>query len=436
MSRRNHVPKYRRHKQSGQAIVTLTDDLGRRHDVLLGKYGTRESRAEYARQIAEWEANNHRLPVRSVLVLPADISVNELAVQYMRHASQHYRRPDGTATKELIEMRYALRPVCHLYGHTSAKDFGPLALKAVRKIMVEGYQHPKHGEQPALSRGVVNHRVNRIRRVFKWAVENEMVPPPLLQGLQAVRGLQRGRSPVRETEPVKPVAEEVVLETLPFMPRPVAAMVQLQLLAGMRPGEVVVMRGIDLDTSGQVWLYRPGSDQGPTGQHKTAYQGHHRIIALGPKAQQVIRPFLQLDTQAYLFSPREAMAEFRAQQRRNRKTKVQPSQLNRKKRKPKKAPGVHYTVSSFGRAVAMACDKADCHAHEEAVKAGRPVDTDTRLVPHWHPHQLRHTAATKLRRECGLDVARVVLGHRSPQVTELYAELDITRAAEAMKKLG
>jgi integrase len=58
------------------------------------------------------------------------------------------------------------------------------------------------------------------------------------------------------------------------------------------------------------------------------------------------------------------------------------------------------------------------------------------FVPHWHPHQLRHNAATTLRREFSLDVARVVLGHRSPQITELYAELDVSRAAEVMEKLG
>src|SRR5262249_29893968 len=34
----DRVPSYRRHKQSGQAIVTLTDGLGHRKDVLLGKW--------------------------------------------------------------------------------------------------------------------------------------------------------------------------------------------------------------------------------------------------------------------------------------------------------------------------------------------------------------------------------------------------------------
>jgi hypothetical protein len=38
------APSYRRHRQSGQAITTLTDGLGNRRDVLLGPYGSRTFR--------------------------------------------------------------------------------------------------------------------------------------------------------------------------------------------------------------------------------------------------------------------------------------------------------------------------------------------------------------------------------------------------------
>jgi hypothetical protein len=116
-------------------------------------------------------------------------------------------------------------------------------------------------------------------------------------------------------------------------------MVQLQLLAGMRPGEVIIMRAIDLDMTGKVWLYRPGSDL-LHGAHKTAWRGHRRIIAIGPKAQEIIRQYLKPDLQAYLFSPAEAMAVFHAERRKRRKTKVQPSQAKRTgKRKPKRRQG-------------------------------------------------------------------------------------------------
>jgi hypothetical protein len=69
----------------------------------------------------------------------------------------------------------------------------------------------------------------------------------------------------------------------------------------MRPGEVVILRAIDLDMRGPVWLYRPGSDQ-EHGLHKSAWRGHDRVIAIGPRAQEVIKPFLKTDLHAYLFS--------------------------------------------------------------------------------------------------------------------------------------
>jgi integrase len=57
------------------------------------------------------------------------------------------------------------------------------------------------------------------------------------------------------------------------------------------------------------------------------------------------------------------------------------------------------------------------------------------IVP-WHVNQLRHTKATEIRRTSGLDAARAVLGHRSPEVTEVYAEVDQAKAAEIMGRIG
>jgi integrase len=447
MSNKARVPTYRRHKQSGQAIVTLPDGLGGRHDVLLGSYGTAASRAEYARVIAEWEANGRRLPPQSTC---KDLSVNELVVAFWPHINQHYRHADGSPTSEVNEFRYSLRPLKHFYGHTPANSFGPLALKAIRQNMAQGWEHPKHGQQKPLSRGVINQRIGRIRRLFKWAVENELIQPSVLHALQAVRGLQRGRTAARETEPVSPVSPVVVEDTVPFLNRQLAAMVRVQLLTGARPGEVCILRACDIDMSGKVWLYRPGSHRGQTGEHKTAHHGHQRIIAIGPKAQEVITPFLSLDTRVYLFSPWDAREERYAAMRKGRQTKVQPSQTSRRKARPRRGPGRRYTVSSYGHAIAKACDSAfpppeplarrkdeTHHKWRERLTPEQQEELRRWQREHrWHPHQLRHTRATELRREFGLDAARVVLGHRSPQITEVYAEIDVSKAAEVMERLG
>lgn len=59
-----------------------------------------------------------------------------------------------------------------------------------------------------------------------------------------------------------------------------------------------------------------------------------------------------------------------------------------------------------------------------------------RKAHRWHPHQLRHNAATELRKEFGLETARIILGHRSPAVTTIYAEQDRQKALEAMERVG
>jgi integrase len=221
--------------------------------------------------------------------------------------------------------------------------------------------------------------------------------------------MRRGRADVRESAPVKPAPEAFVEAVRPFVARQVWAMIELQRLTAMRPGEVVTMRACDLDTSGRIWSYVPES-------HKTEHHGKRRTIHLGPQAQAILRPWLRPELSAPLFSPAEAGAERRTALRRARKTSVQPSQRNRAKARPAKTPGEAYTVDSYRRAIAYGCKRAD--------------------VPKWHPHQLRHNAATRLRKAFGLDVARAVLGHSSPAVTEVYAELDMTKAAEAMGQVG
>ena len=178
----DYTPKYRKHKQSGQAIVTLS---GR--DFLLGPHGTKASRSEYDRLVSEWIANGRRLRPDT------DITVVEVVNAYRRFAERYYRK-NGAVTREYGCIKEALKIVRELYGRTTANDFGPLALKAVRQRMIDN----------GWSRGYINKSIGRIRRCFKWAVENELVRPDMYHGLMAVSGLRKGRSEAREPDPVQP----------------------------------------------------------------------------------------------------------------------------------------------------------------------------------------------------------------------------------------
>jgi integrase len=419
------------HKASGQAIVRLG---GR--DFYLGPSGSKSARSEYDRLVAEWLAGGRRAPKAST----DGLTIAEVLVAFWDHAETYYRHPDGTPTSEIHCLRDALKMLRRLYGHTPASDFGPLALKAVREAMIEAKWGRKN----------INRRIGRIKRVFKWATENELIPPSVYHGLQAVSGLKAGRSDARETEPVKPVPEARVLEVLPHVSRQVAAMIKLQLITGMRPGEVVIMRGIDIDTTGRLWLYRPA-------RHKTQYMDHDRFVILGPKAQEILKTFLKTDLNAYLFSPADADAERREKLRKQRKTPLVygNSPGTNVVRRPKKKPRNRYQVNSYAHAIKYACEKLyplPKHLKRKVLESGKletrdawrkgqtpeqKIEIKTWRADHsWHPHQLRHSAATNLRKNFGLEPAQVILGHKTLTVTQVYAEKNVEAAMRIMSEVG
>jgi integrase len=292
--------------------------------------------------------------------------------------------------------------------------------------------------------------------MFRWGAEEELVPGGVHLALRAVTGLRRGKSNARETKPVRPAPQNLIDATLPCAPPAVAAMVRLQLLTACRPAEVCALRPIDLDTGDpRCWVYRPGSDRGPHGEHKTAHHGHDRLIFLGPKAQEVLRPYLGSKMDAYCFCP--AVSEARRQQARRagRKSPLTPSQRARRpKALRQRAPGNRYDVASYRRAIKRACDTA--HPLPEALAPRRQEDGKqetqarwwARLTAEerdavrawrkrhrWSPNRLRHSRATELRRY-GLDLAKTVMGHRKVETTQVYAEKDITAAMELMSRIG
>jgi hypothetical protein len=214
----------------------------------------------------------------------------------------------------------------------------------------------------------------------------------------------------------------------------------------MRPGEVIIMRTLDLDMTAKVWLYRPGSDRGRHGKHKTAWRGHQRNILIGPRAQEVLRPWLRLNLTEYLFQPKDGRAAHDAERRRMRKSKIPPSPARRRtKRNPKRTPGEKYRTSAYANAVMKGCIAA--HAEVCAVCKRKKREQRKAWLERvgqclglpsscWHPNQLRHAAATDIRKAAGIGAARAVLGHRSPSTTEVYAEIDVSKAAEIIERLG
>lgn len=449
MSRRKPTPSYVPHKQSGRARAVWTDIAGvRRQKLLPGKCDSPESLAAFARLQLELATT----PSASIDD-PISISVNEMLLAFLDHAERYYVDSDGEPTSEVTSITRSIKPVRELYGDTPAIEFGPKKLAVVRQQMIEA----------DLCRTLINKRIDRVKRAFKWATSEELVPVTVYQTLRTLAGLRRGRTEAHESERVKPVDPVHVAATLPHLNRHVRAMVELQMLTGMRPGEVCKLTFAEVDRSGDVWVYRPG-------RHKTAHHGKMRAIHFGPKAHAVLLAFLRgdhvppegwngvnlvedhtgrlamadayeeagrgrdaellrdldrpvmlvagcvVDPGACVFSSREGQEDRYRMMRTKRKSKVPPSQKNRKKKNPERSPGDRYTTESYAHAVGYGAKKAG--------------------VEHWHPNQIRHTYATKVRKEHGLEAAQVSLGHSRADVTQVYAERNEELAATVAAKIG
>lgn len=227
------------------------------------------------------------------------------------------------------------------------------------------------------------------------------------QSLKAVAALRRGRATrVLESVAVKPVPDDHIPPVLKAVSSQIGTMIQLQLLTGMRPDEVTIMRPGDIDRSGDIWVYRPHT-------HKTEHYGIDKLILLGPKAQEVLRPWLERDPAAYLFSPKEVWEAKLASRRRDAKV-ARPRK--RKRRRAARPPRDHYNDEGYCQAVERACKRAG--------------------VPKWTPGRLRHNAGTKVRAKYGAEAAQLVLGHQNLSTTEIYAEKNRKRYEEIMKEIG
>jgi integrase len=413
------VPRYRKHKASGQAFVELN---GRRY--YLGPHGSKTSRDEYDRRIGEWLQSGRVW--KSVSAEASDLLVVELIAAYLKFARSYYRK-DGRLTSEYSAILHAMRPLKQLYGREAVVDFGPIALQTVMAQMVGN----------GWARGTINRQAGRIKRMFKWGVSQELLPASTYHALATVSGLRKGRTDAHETDPVEPVADGIVDATLAHLPEVVADMVRFQRLTGCRPNEVCVVRPCDIDTSTEVWAYRPKS-------HKTEHHDRNRVIFIGPNAQAVLIKYLARDGKMYCFRPMDSEAKRRSAAHAARRTPLafgnRPG--TNRKAKPKRLPGARYKVDAYRRAIARACDRAFPHPTLAAIPKTRLTAAQFaerkkwQSAHRWSPNQLRHSAATDVRRRFGLEAAQVLLGHSRADVTQVYAERDLAKGIEIARLIG
>jgi integrase len=403
-------------------------------DYYLGEYGSAQAEEKYQRMIGEWLLRGKQGPA---VANHDTVTVGQIMAGYLEHCQRYFGR---IPTVE----RSMCRWLKEHYATTPAKDFGPLALSALRirmtksKVMVGGNR--RFPSDRNLSRKYVNALTFAVVRMFRWAAQNELVPGSIYMNLRALGSLEHGRSEARETQPVRPVEEKHMNAALKHAEPMLAAMIRFQYYTACRPGEVCRLRGIDIDTSDpDCWVYRPP-------QHKTAYRGIERAILIGPEARAAIEPYLKADLHSQIFTIRDAYVEkfiasppSYSHNKGYARVKIGQKEIHLGRWKSpesyQKYTRLIREYTEHPERIPISRRYRNEYDEKTYYHAIRRLCRDAR-IPHWKPHQLRHAGATRLAHEFGTDVARVILGHTEERTTRVYVAPDWQRAKDVIRKIG
>lgn len=351
---------------------------------------------------------------------PKVMTVAHLAHHYQAYANQTYRKR-GRVTTYTYAVRSALEALGTFMDHGTslqdlpASELTPPKLAAVRDAMAD--------QNPPLSRETINQRIGIIRQAWRWAAEKGMIPADVALALDVVGNVKKGRTKAKEPGRVEPVSRHWVDLTLPQVSPVIAAMIEFQWHTGCRPDEACSLRMQDVDRSSTVWLYMPP-------EHKTVHLELHkqRVIAIGPKAQAVVEPWITMDLTAYLWSPRESHRWYRDQaaskgvKRRDRQA-ANPRKTGRRM-------GDRFSSASYRRAIHRACDVV--FPVPDHITSPDDI-AQWRKQHRWSPNQLRHAALGRIRDEHGDRAAQIIGGHTNPRTTERYGAAHTAEARQAIE---
>ena len=320
-------------------------------------------------------------------------TVGELVKAYRERAQRELRNTrDGYESPDLIKIRRAetfLGP----YIGWKVTSFGPDQLRKVQKALIDHeYVHGKKTKH--YTRRGINDTVNYIKAIWKWGLGRQLVKIENVQSFEEVKPLSMGQDNVHENGKRKRVTEEEFNSVVEVVSSVIGDMLKLVWYTAMRPYEVCDMKPSDiLKDDSDCWIYIPGRDESPFGNHKTTRFERVRVIPMTKESQKILKPRLRgLDPTEYVFKPAEA-------------TKI----INKKIRDK-------YDHNSFCRAVKRGCKRAD--------------------VAVFVPYDLRRTTATGTRAILGKEAAKVLLGHAKMDTTDIYLLDEVQEAMKIAKLLS
>ena len=311
------------------------------------------------------------------------LSVEELCAAWAEHAKGYYRDIDGNVSREASAAANLVRPFLNKFRGKAVADLThPDMIDLRDDIVAQGY-----------CRSTVNKFIGMTKRMMAWALDDRLISAQTKAELTQVQRIAPFRSAAPEPKPVNPADDEAVDAVVKTLTPNMAAMVRLHRLTGMRPGEICEMTWTAIRKQGDLLVYRPH-------HHKNAYRGQVRVVCIGPRGQAILKGVVR--NGPYCFSPIQSTLERYDILRAARKTKVQPSQVDRSSPEAVRKPHDHWDTIAYAKAIRRACKAAG--------------------VDHWSPNQLRHSFATDVRKHFGLAACKAVLGHtEGGGITDVYS---------------
>lgn len=370
MARTPNFPPKVHHHASGRDRIRW-----RGVDYWLGPTGSAEAKRRYAavvREIAEREADGGPAEPRR-----DDLSVGELAAWWDGRAPQLYR-PTSPEPKQIGA---AVAVFVELWAGEPVATLRPRHFRAVRDAMGRRW-----------CRAVANRGFTRVKTVLRRAAEDDLVPAEVYAAARTVPAIPPGTPGVRESAGRRAATEAELAAVLAECPVPVAVLLAVTRLTGMRPAEARLMRARQVERRADgTAVYR----RTPADGHKSAWLGRTKVVILGPLAMRVLSPWLHAAAAGgdddYVFRPSDG-----------------PRTGGRR--------GPHYRCDSLGQAVRKA-----------AARAGVAMTT----------YGLRHAFKLDALRQGDVAAVMACLGQTSSRAFDAYGREGASLAAEDLaRKIG
>ena len=334
--------------------------------------------------------------VRQIVSPSSVTTVGGLIEKYQDWAEGVLRQTrEGQENPDLAKVRRARR-FLEPYESWPIADFGPDELRKVQKALIR-FKYTAGKTRKRYTRRGINDTVNVIRSAWRWGLGRGMVEIANLQVLDEVKSLQTGQVHVHENHTRGRVTDEEFKKVLAVVNPVVGDMLRLIWHTAMRPYEVCDIRPYDILTDDpECWIYIPGRDKSPVGDHKTARFGRIKVIPFTRSVQSILKSRINdYQSREYLFSPQEAV------------TDLKHLEVNCREK---------YDHNTLCRACKRAC-----------IKAGVEV---------FVPYDLRRTVATGTRAILGKEAAKVLLGHTKTDTTDIYLLDEVQESIKVAKLLA